>query len=87
MNIEFLIHGTLSDGQSSWKETDQDYCARSYVANRQENVVLDIEVQKSGNGLSAYYNYLRYKNISAPRRTLTVLKQKRMIYLLFRINL
>lgn len=69
MNIEFLIHGTLSDGQSSWKETDQDYCARSYVANRQENVVLDIEVQKSGKGLSTYYNYLRYKNISAPRRT------------------
>jgi len=39
------------------------------VANRQENVVLDIEVQKSGNGLSTYYNYLRYKNISAQRRT------------------
>ncbi|MBR5688011.1 MAG: hypothetical protein IKX36_08645 [Prevotella sp.] len=68
MNIEFLIHGTLSDGQSFWKETDSDYCSLFYVSNRQENVVMDIEVLKRGGGVCTYYNYLRYNNISASHR-------------------
>lgn len=68
MNIEFLIHGTLSGGQSSWKETDTDYCQLFYTKQKQD-VVMKVEVVNRPHGLCSYYNYLRYNNISAPSRT------------------
>ena len=65
MNVEFLIHGTLSDGQSSWKEIDVDYCLRFYTPTT-TNEVMICEVEKHENGgISSYYNYLRYNNLTA----------------------
>lgn len=65
MNVEFLIHGTLSDGQSSWKDIDTDYCSRFYTPNPY-NVVLEAEAIKRNDGsFSSYYTYLRYNNLAA----------------------
>lgn len=64
MNVEFLIHGTLSAGQSSWKDTDADFCRRFYVDSRQESVVMDVEVFNQ----KTYYTYLRYNNVSVMQR-------------------
>lgn len=65
MNVEFLIHGTLSDGQSCWKKLDRLYCAKFYTENK-NNELMMCEIVKQDNGtLSSYYSYLRYNNIEA----------------------
>lgn len=65
MNVEFLIHGTLSNGQSSWKEIDANYCLRFYTpTTTNEMMICEVEKREDG-GISSYYNYLRYNNLTA----------------------
>lgn len=66
MNVEFLIHGVMSSGQTWWKQTDTDYYKQFYSGQAENNLMI-VEVINRPHGISAYYNYLRNNNIQATR--------------------
>lgn len=66
MNVEFLIHGVMSSGQTWWKQTDTDYYKQFYSGQAENNLMI-VEVVNRPHGISTYYNYLRNNNIQAAR--------------------
>lgn len=66
MNVEFLIHGVMSFGQTWWKQTDTDYYKQFYSGQAENNLMI-VEVVNRPHGISTYYNYLRNNNIQAAR--------------------
>ncbi len=66
MNVEFLIHGVMSSGQTWWKQIDTDYYKQFYSGQAENNLMI-VEVVNRPHGISTYYNYLRNNNIQAAR--------------------
>lgn len=66
MNIEFIIHGVLSSGQSVTDQNDKDYY-KPFYCEQQESILMTVEVVDRPHGISTYYNYLRYNNVISSR--------------------
>lgn len=66
MNIEFIIHGVLSSGQSVTDQNDKDYY-KPFYCEQQESILMTVEVADRPHGVSTYYNYLRYNNVISSR--------------------
>lgn len=67
MNIEFIIHGVLSSGQSVTDQNDKDYY-KPFYCEQQESILMTVEVVDRPHGVSTYYNYLRYNNVISSRK-------------------
>lgn len=68
MNVEFLVHGTLTGGFACWPGIDRNYCSK-YYRSYCKGVFLKVEILKNGDGkLCTYYNYLCYNNVSSKIR-------------------
>lgn len=66
MNIEFIIHGVLSSGQSITDQNDKDYY-KAFYCEQKEDILMTVEVVDRPHGVSTYYNYLRYNNVISSR--------------------
>lgn len=66
MNIEFIIHGVLSSGQSVTDQNDKDYY-KPFYCEQKESILMTVEVVDRPHGVSTYYNYLRYNNVISSR--------------------
>lgn len=66
MNVEFIIHGVLSSGQTISVQNDSDYYKQFY-SEQKTDTMMTVEIVERPHGISTYYNYLRNNNIVSAR--------------------